>query len=101
MASASTSVVKDQKRSCSSFRAKIIGGVLAATLVAHDVEADFLAVRERMHSCALDSRDMDKHVGLPIAQFDESEALLRIEELHGTSIQVDFLSNRQVQSPSG
>jgi hypothetical protein len=71
---------------------EVLGGALAVPVILHDVEADLLAFGERLHSRALDGRDVDEHVGLPIAQFDEAEAFGGIEELDGSRVHDDFLS---------
>src|SRR5258708_15806584 len=60
---------------------QVCGGKLAA--LAHHVVGELLALVEIAHSRALDRGNMDEHVLSAIRRLDESEALLRIEKLHG------------------
>ena len=91
MASASTSVVKGQKRFASS-GLQVFRGALAVALVLHELEAELLALDERVHAGALDGRHMDEHVRLSAALLDEAKSLGGIEELYDSSIHDDFLS---------
>src|ERR1700730_15763571 len=61
---------------------QVRGGKLAA--LAHHVVADLLALVEGAHAGALDRGNMDEHVLSAVGRLDESEALLVVEELHGT-----------------
>jgi hypothetical protein len=93
-ANASTSVVKGQKRDRSLRGLKVFRGALAVPVILHDVEAELLTLHQRSHSSALDGRDVDENVRLAIALLDEAEAFGRIEELYGSRVHDDFLSNR-------
>ena len=66
-----------------SSRLKVVGRALAPT-IAHDVEAELLALDEGVHPGALDGGNVDEHIGLSIAQLDEAEAFCRVEELHSS-----------------
>jgi hypothetical protein len=92
MASASTSVVKDQKRDLSSGGLNVLGRTLAAALVGHDVEADLLAFDERAHPGAFNCRNVDKDIRLAVALLDEAEALTCVEKLYCSCIHDEFLS---------
>jgi hypothetical protein len=91
MVSASTSVVKDQKRSYLR-RLEVFGRILAVAAILHDVEADLLALYERAHSGAFNGRDVNEDVRLTAALLNEAKAFGGIEELHGSSSHDDFLS---------
>jgi hypothetical protein len=93
-AGASTSVVKGQKRDLSLRGLEVLGGALAVACVLHDVEADLLAFDQGLHSGAFDGRDVDENVRLAVAQLDKAKTFGRIEELDGSRIHGDFLSNR-------
>src|SRR3954454_20594487 len=56
---------------------------LLATL-GDDLEVDLLAFHQRAHAGALDGADMHEDVFRAVGRLDESEALLAVEELHGT-----------------
>jgi hypothetical protein len=89
-ASASTSVVKDQRNNLCGLQ--VLGRALAVAVVLHELEAELLALGERTHACPLDSGDVDEYVRLAATLLDKAEALCRIEEFHGSSIHDDFLS---------
>src|SRR6202022_1927588 len=61
---------------------QVRGGEFAA--LAHHIVADLLALVEGAHAGALDRGNMDEHVLSAVGRLDESEALLVVEELHGT-----------------
>ena len=86
---ASTSVVIDQRRY--SLRCEeVFGRILAVAAILHHIEAELLALSERMHSGSLNCRDVNEHVGLAIALLDEAKALSGVEEFYGTSSHDDF-----------
>src|ERR1700690_1033132 len=60
-----------------------IGRRLLAAL-GHDFISEALAFVERAHAGAFDRADVDEHVLRAVARRDESETLLRIEELDCT-----------------
>src|SRR3954451_2637718 len=66
-------------------RADVLGFLALPT--GSDVELDTLTLVERLVAVALDVREVDEHI---VALFpgDEAEALLSVEELHGTCSQV-------------
>src|SRR5581483_9571245 len=61
---------------------KIGGGLLAA--LGDDLVRDALALVDRAHAGALDGGDVHEHVLGAVGRGDEAEALLGVEELHGT-----------------
>src|SRR5215470_7715992 len=82
-ASRTPSVVTSMDRDQSRLRGLQIGRRLLAPL-GHDVVTDLLAFHKAAHAGALDRADVHEHVLAAVARFDESKALLSIEELHGT-----------------
>ena len=92
MASASTSVVKDQKRDLASGGLDIFGGTFAAALVRHDIEIDLLPLDEGAHSGPFECRDVNENVRAAIVRLNEAEALGGVEPLYSTSVHNDFLS---------
>src|ERR1051326_752302 len=63
-------------------RLQVGGGGLAP--LGHHLEADLLALDERLHAGALDGADVHEHILASVARLDEAVALLHVEELHGT-----------------
>jgi len=70
---------------------KVVSCILAAAAVRDDVEADLLAVDERAHAGALNSGDVNEHIGVAVVGLNEAKTLGGIEELNGTSSHDDFL----------
>lgn len=64
---------------------KILGCVLAAAVVAHDVEVQLLTLDDGAHAGTLDGRDVDEHVLLAGVGRNEAETFGGIEEFNGTS----------------
>src|SRR5262249_52488743 len=71
------------------------GGGLAAPAVGFDVEYELLALYKAAHSGALYGRNMNEHVRAATILRDEAEALLRVEELHGTCSHIGLLETHQ------
>lgn len=54
---------------------QIAGRHFARLVVALQFEADLLAFDGFVHTCALDSRDVDERIGAAFVRLDESKAL--------------------------
>jgi len=72
---------------------KIAGGRFASPTIGLDVESQLLTFGEATHSRTFHGRHVNKHVGAAIVLNDKAEALLRIEELHGTCSHFNLLKN--------
>jgi len=92
MASASTSVVNDQKRDLFSGCLNVFSGAFAAALVRHDIEIDLLPLDEGAHAGAFEGRDVNENVRLAVALLDKAKAFGCVKELHCSRGHYDFLS---------
>jgi hypothetical protein len=73
-------------------RLEIVGSVLAAARIAHDLEAELGAFDDRAHARTLDCGDVDENVRTSIVGLDEAKATVCVKEFYGSSIHSDFLS---------
>jgi len=78
---------------------KIFGRAFAGLAVLDNLVGDLLAIRERTHSGALDSRRMHENVRATVVRLDEAEALGGVEPFYSTSIHDDFLSEQSLWFP--
>src|SRR4051812_31249233 len=78
----------ETSRSGRSGRLKVARSLLAA--LGDDLVGDLLAFHEGAHPGPLDGADVHEHVLGAVSRLDESEALLGIEELHGTCRHCSF-----------
>ena len=63
---------------------EILGGLLAAALIRHQVELDLLALRQMVEAGPFDGADMDEGVLAAVVRQDEAKALGRVKPLHGS-----------------
>src|SRR4051794_19004143 len=71
-----------------------------ALAAGRDVELDLLAFLQRLVTIALDVGVVDEHVVATLAG-NESEALLGVEELHGTCSQLSLISSKRPAGSAG
>jgi hypothetical protein len=91
-ASASTSVVKDQKRS-SLCGLEIFGRGLSTAFISHHVKLEFLTLDNGTHASILDSGDMNEHVRSAVIWRDKAEAFGGVEEFDGSDGHDDSLQS--------
>jgi hypothetical protein len=77
--------------------AKILGRILARTLVLDNFEADLLTFVEAVHARTLNSRDVNENVRAALVRLDEAKTLGRIEPLNGTCSHNDLLGIARVE----
>ncbi|NRP75430.1 hypothetical protein ILFOPFJJ_06353 [Ensifer psoraleae] len=74
--------------------AELACGHFARLFVSLELEAELLAFYDRIQSCALDSRDVNEHIGTAVVRLDEAETFGGIEPFNCASGHNEpFLSN--------
>lgn len=71
-------------------RSQLPSGHLAAALIAFEFVVELLTFVDRAQGRTFNSRNVDEHVAAAIFRLDETEALGRVEPLHGACCHVAF-----------
>jgi hypothetical protein len=78
---------------------QIVSRRLARLSIGDNVESDLLSLVERTHASAFDRADVHEDIFAAIVRLDKAEALLVIEELHGSLRHMTVLSGTCVVGP--
>jgi len=77
-------------------RLKIIGSLLARATIRYQLKAYLLTFIERMQTCTLNSRDVNKHIRRTVVRLNKSKAFAAVKKFYCTFCHNEFLSIRMV-----
>src|SRR6266853_258082 len=84
---------------CRLDRVQIVRGGLACPSIGDNVESYLLSLVEDTHASAFDRADVHEDILAAIVRLDKAEALLVVEELHGSFGHITLLSGTCVMRP--
>jgi ribosomal protein S21 len=84
---------------CRSDSLQIVRRELACPSIGNNVESDLLSLVEGTHASAFDRADVHENILAAVVRLDKAEALLIVEELHGSSRHITHLSDIGVMRP--